>query len=432
VNSSNLKEKVGSLPRLPGCYLFKDNRERVIYVGKAKSLRDRVGSYFNTKVEVNTKTYALIQRINDIDFVEAGSDIEALILEAELIKKHRPKYNISLKDDKSYLYIVIRAGKLPIVLTARKSDIMPKDAVFGPYPDGATAKYVIHTVRKIFPFRDCSSTKFSRYKKQEKPCLYGHIGLCQAPCVFEDVRKYKQSINHLKKLLSGRGLKVLKDLKREMKIASEKQKYEEALSYRNLIQKFEYIREKHNPVQEYLENPYLLEDRALESLESLKNSLEVLKDLPKRIECYDVSNISGKEAASSMVVATNGRIDKSQYKKFKIKLKSTPDDFGMLQEVLRRRLKRNDWPHPNLIVVDGGKGQVSAILDVMNELKIFVPLLGLAKKFETIVYKKDGEFVEKRLPSSDPGLKLLVQLRDESHRFAQRYHHLLRMKKLHL
>ncbi len=443
VNTANSDQvligKVKSLPLVPGIYKFKNKKGEIIYVGKAKSLRNRVKSYFLNKLDVGSKTYALVQRINDIEFIEVLSELEALILEAELIKKYRPKYNIALKDDKSYLYIVIRREKLkfadknvfiPKILTARSTDLQKNDTVFGPYADTSTARYIVKILRKLIPFRDCSAGKFNRYQKLGKPCLFGHIGLCSAPCIQNiSQQAYNHDILKIKKILSGKSVSLVNSLKQEMIKASKNQQYERAGQIRDTVQKFEYISHTYKAADKYIENPYLVDDLVSKSLEELKQHIPSLTKIPNRIECYDISNISGKEAVGSMVVATDGRVDPSEYRKFKIKMPEEPNDFGMMREVLSRRLD-NDWPIPDLIVLDGGKGQISAVMAEFNKLDVHIPLVGLAKRFETIVYYSDGEFVEKVLPRTNDGLKLLQRLRDEAHRFAQKYHHQLRLKKI--
>ncbi|KKS21343.1 MAG: Excinuclease ABC subunit C [candidate division WWE3 bacterium GW2011_GWC1_41_7] len=434
-----LLEKVKELPQSPGVYKFKNIKGEIIYIGKAKNLRSRVKSYFQDNLDVGSKTYALVSRIRDLEYIEALSEFEALLLEAELIRQYRPKYNISLKDDKSYLYIVIRNEKLvvrgkkvgvPRILTARKPDLMDNDTVFGPYPDGSTAKYIVRTVRKIIPFRDCSVAKYTRYQNLGRPCLYGDLGLCSAPCTDNlTIEEYRDDIHKIKKLLSGDSVQIVNTLKKEMDMASKEQNFEKAAHYRDIIQKFDYIRQSFKSANTYIENPYLVEDMITESLDELVKNIPVMRNFPERIECYDISNISGKEAVGAMVVATDGRIDKSQYRKFKIKFKQKPDDFDMMREVLARRFK-NDWPKPDLIVLDGGKGQVSAGMEVMKRMNIDIPLTGLAKRFETIVYTSGSEFIELNLDKNNEGLRLLQRLRNEAHRFAQKYHHHLRLKKI--
>ncbi|OGC69739.1 hypothetical protein A2415_04645 [candidate division WWE3 bacterium RIFOXYC1_FULL_39_7] len=442
---------VQNLPSAPGVYLFKNSSGVVIYVGKAKRLRDRVGSYFHADLDPNSKTFALVQRIEDIEYVEVQSELEAFVLEAALIKKHRPKYNIIQKDDKSYIYIAIRKEKakigdstvlLPKVLTIRETDAQKNDLLFGPYPNGTTAKYIVRALRKIFPFRDCDPAKFNRYHKLGRPCLFGDLGLCPAPCINyseKDLLGYKKNIETIKKVLNGGSTRVVKNMEIEMNAYSKKQDYENAARIRDIIAKYKYVSQKFRRSEEYINNPYLINDIADRAINDLAVILPVLDGVPNRIECYDISNISGKEAVGSMVVAVNGRINKKEYRKFKIKLSATPDDFQMMKEVLTRRLKntfeRSDdkvWPKPDLIVVDGGKGQVGAALEVMSQLNVSVPLVGLAKKEEILVFKDEFGYVELKYPKDSAGLNLIIRLRDEAHRFAQSYHHKLRLQKIRI
>lgn len=444
---------IKTLPRVPGVYLFKNSKSNVVYVGKAKDLKNRVNSYFHGGYPKETKTYALVSQIKDIEYIEVSSELEALILEAELIKKYKPKYNIIYKDDKSYIYIVLRRDSIlidgvkkniPTVITARKSDLRKGDKYFGPYPDGTTAKYIVRTVRKIFTFRDCTRSKFLKYNKINKPCLYGHINLCSAPCVYNsdiNLKSYLKDINRIKEILSGNSNKVYLEIERKMKHFSKNEEYEKAAQLRDLHQKYLYITQKSRSPEDYLENPQLISDKVLDSLKILENSIPNLNTVPNRIECYDISNISGKEAVGSLVVATKGRLDKSQYRKFKIKYKSTPDDYLMIQEVLFRRFKRNKksdadntsnkaWKTPDLIVVDGGRGQVTSVLRSMHMNGVHYPVVGLEKKNETIVYFYKNRFQSINLSKDNPGLQLLILLRDEAHRFAQKYHHQLRLSKI--
>jgi len=449
VKTSNVVQKVENLPQTPGSYIFKDSTGKVIYVGKAKNLKARVKSYFSVNIPSDFKTAELVRRINDLEFIKVDSEFEAIILEAELIKKYKPKYNIVLKDDRSKIYIVIRNDlitlsekkyKLPKVITARKPDLKETDIVFGPYPNNVVVRNILTTSRKIFPFRDCNYSKFSKYKKIRSPCLYGHMGICSSPCLASeasDLSDYKKSISGLKKILSGNVTGLIRDINKKMQTYSKNENYEEAVVCRDLLDKFYFVQKTFREAEEYINNPYLVDDISKKSLEEIKDFLPVLKNLPRRIECYDISNISGKEAVGSMVVSINGTIDKSEYKRFRIKFKKTPDDFGMMYEVLYRRLKRElpgsdmkSWGVPDLIVVDGGKPQVSSASDVLRDLEILVPVVGIAKKYETLVYKEGKDFIEKTFPKDSLGMKLIIKLRDESHRFAQSYHHLLRKKSL--
>ncbi|MFC1700219.1 GIY-YIG nuclease family protein [Patescibacteria group bacterium] len=444
MEKESLRKKVKDLPQLPGVYLFKNKAGRVLYVGKAKSLRSRVGSYFNLKLDTDSKTFVLVSKINDIEHIEVESEFEALILEAELIKKYRPKYNIVLKDDKTHIYIVIRSEKVvlndkkvivPLVTTARKTQLLPKDVVFGPFPNGNVVKQVMRVIRRIFLFRDCSVSKFARYHKLENPCLFGHINVCLAPCVNfleEDLKEYKSNVKKIRKLLSGGTTQLVRSVKRDMDKASKEKDYEKAARFRDLLQNFYYLQTDFRSPESYIDNPYLLEDLSKKALSEISNALPVVEKVPERIECYDISNISGKEATGSMVVAIDGKIEKSEYKRFKVKFKLKPDDYSMMYEVLYRRFKRkkDGWPIPDLVVMDGGRPQVSAALEAMKDLDLFVPVVGLAKKEETLVFKDGDAFKEVKLSRNNEGLKLLIHLRDEAHRFAQRYHHLLRKKAL--
>lgn len=443
--TTNITEKVNKLPHNPGVYQFLDGGGQVIYVGKAKSLANRVGQYFQKNLR-DGKTKQLVENVVDLRVIEVFSELEALILEAELIRKYRPKYNINLKDDKSYLYIVIRkAGDFSKLATARRNDVLKSDKVFGPFPDSQTARYIVRAIRRIFPFRDCSPTKFAKYKKLGSPCLYGHIKLCPAPCVDQITQKdYQQNINRIKQFLEGKQQSLVKDLRKKMLRHAKNQAYEQAEEVKKVLRRFEYVQQSFRAPREFMENPYLVDDIYETALKELVNVLPWLKNPPKRIECYDVANISGKDGAVSMVVAINGRLEKREYKKFKIKLKDTPDDTFMLREALTRRflheVRENlvSWGLPDLVMVDGGKGQVSVAEDVLKglglkKLEWEISVIGLAKKEEIVVYRRCQErsdeaisYEELRLEKSSEALKLLQRLRDESHRFARVYHHHLR------
>ena len=425
--------------------MFKNESGKVIYVGKAIRLYDRVKSYFVIAIDTSSKTAALVRQIVDLDTIEVETELEALILEASLIKKHNPKYNVALKDDKSSLHIVIRNEevkingkpvKLPVVITARATELKPNDKIYGPYAHGTVAKYLLRTLRRMFPFRDCSTSKFQRYQGLGSPCFYGHVGLCPAPCTNAvSIEEYKAQVKQLQRLLEGESPRLLGSLEKEMRKLSKEMKYEEAAQKRDLLSKINYITRNFRDPEEYMDNPYLIEDLVSQALDELVANIPELKRLPSRIECYDISNLFGKDATGSMVVATDGRIDKSEYRKFRIKFKETPDDFEMIREVLRRRFAREKlesknmkkWGTPDLIVIDGGKGQVSAAVEVLQKLGLSIPIIGLAKRLETIVLSGLSEV---SLSKDNAGLKLLQRLRDEAHRFAKKYHMQLRLRKI--
>lgn len=444
MNNNKLQEKISRVPTVPGVYKYFDVDGNVIYVGKAKNLRNRVKSYFRINFDKDTKTQALVENIFDLEYIEVSSELEALILEEKLVKKFQPKYNILLKDDKSFLYIVIRDSKVkisheeknfPVVFPARKTDLKKDDLYFGPYPRAEVARFVLRSLRKIIPYRDCSVSKFRTYQKLGQGCLYGHLGLCSAPCTEQIVMtNYQKDVNKIIKFLDGKFAKIISEVVEEMKEASKKEEFERAAKLRDIIKKFEYLTINTSKIDSFVENPLLIEDIISTSLDNLLKYIPILKEFPQRIECYDISNTSGKEATASMTVALDGRLVSSEYRRFKIKLKKTPDDFAMLSEVLERRFKRSliddSWKLPNLIVLDGGKGQLSSGLLVAKNLGIETTIISIAKKDEILYYEKDGEFFDVRLPKTDETLKLIQRLRDEAHRFAKKYHHQLRLKKL--
>ncbi len=434
--TEGLKEKINSLPKKPGVYLFKDSKGRVIYVGKSVSLRDRVSSYFSDIVD-GEKTRLLVKNIYDLSFIEVENELEALLLESELIKRKKPRFNISLKDDKSFKFIVIKNEKIeginyPVVKTARKVD-EKKDIFFGPFPEGRTVNEVMRAVRKIIPFRDCSLSKFKKYRKIGSPCLYGHIGLCPAPCVGRVTGvEYRKIVLSLRKLLSGNSKNLIRELGAEMKAAANNKDFEKAAFYRDQIKKYEYVTQEFRSTSSYVDNPNLMEDKRKKSLEDLVNAISILSKAPLRIECYDISNISGKDATASMVVANSGGLQRGEYKRFRIRSKETPDDFWMVREVLRRRFNKthSNWKVPDLIVIDGGKGQVGSANGILDEFGLEISVIGLAKRFEHVIYNDGDTFKELNLGPDNSGLKLLQQMRDEAHRFAKRYHHFLRIKSL--
>lgn len=439
MNVSMLWAKVSALPKEPGVYKFMDEAGRVIYVGKAKNLKNRVGSYLSDSIPLGSKTKLLVDNIRNLEVIPVQSELEALLLEAKLIKAHKPKFNVSLKDDKSYKYIIILNTKIdgmsyPMVTTTRKS-VMAAKPCYGPFPDGAKVNEVLRSIRKVIPFRDCSTNKFKKYRKIGSPCLYGHLGLCSSPCInLLDNRKYLRDITLLKRFLAGDAASFRKSLFSMMISNSKKQNYELAAYYRDKLEKYSYITLGSRDVSNYIQNPNLVDDTRKLALNELTKDIEILTTTPKRIECYDISNIAGKDATASMIVAVQGQLLNSHYKRFKIKAKDTPDDFLMIKEVIGRRFshkpEETGWMWPDLIVIDGGKGQVSSVTRALNELCIDIPVVGLAKRFERIIYLFNGCYREKALARSNEGLKLIQSLRDEAHRFARRYHHLLRMKSL--
>lgn len=397
----------------PGIYIFKDKNRKVLYIGKAIDLKSRISGYFNSQ-DSRPQIKTLVPQIYSLETIEVLSEIEALILEANLIKKYLPPFNIKLTDDKDYLYIKITKGEFPKVVTARKKELSDAKAYFGPFPSANTVKSTLKKLRKIFPW--CSGGK---------KCFYYHLGLCPGPCAGKIGKfEYNKIISRLIAFLNGRKEQVIKDLESEMNQNSKDLKYEKAQNIKKTIEGINYLTQTNN-AQIYLENPNFVEDQTRISLEDLKKDLN-LKKLPERIECFDISNISGKFAVGSMVVLIHGDIDKKLYRKFKINLATTgSDDVGMMKEVLQRRMKHKEWPFPDLILIDGGRGQVRAAEFEINNLKIKIPLFGLAKKMEWL-YPPEGKII--KLSKSSLSLRLLQKIRDEAHRFALSYHRKLRDK----
>ena len=417
------------LPHKPGVYTFKNKNGRVIYVGKAIDLYHRVASYFSRftpDVQLqfhigseNVKTSILAGEITSVETIIVESELEALILEANLIKKHLPEFNVSLKDDKDYLYIKITKEDFPKVVTARAKDLKGSLKHFGPFPSSRTVRDTLKVLRRVFPW--CAQPPRPGLARL-KPCFYYHIGQCPGACAGEISKTdYRKNIFRLAKLLEGGKEKLVDDLMEEMKKAAVEQQFEEADRLKRMIQGIAYLTQP-NRTKSYLENPNFLEDQRGVALEELKDVLH-LDRIPERIECYDISNIQGHESTGSMVVLTNGEIDKSQYRKFKIKITGRPNDVGMHKEMMRRRLSHPEWPFPDLILVDGGKGQVNGIMEELGTRSVELRVYGIAKRMEWL-YGSDGSVI--KLSRRSPALKLVQKIRDEAHRFAITYH-----RKLH-
>jgi len=401
----------------PGVYILKNRNRKILYIGKALNLRNRLKSY--QRPTDDPRVSRLIEHIFEVDTLEVNSEIEALILEANLIKKYKPEFNVQLKDDKDYLYIIFTRDKFPKVLPARRKKIADAKEYFGPFPSATTVRRTLKTIRRIFPYSTC--------KPSSRVCLHYHLGLCPGVCVGKiGFRDYKKNIKNLRLFLNGKKQKVIHGLEREMKIASKKLKFEEAEEIRKKLNGLNYVTQPRGDVTRYMEDPEFIRLRYKEDLEELKSVLN-LKKIPGRIEGYDISNIHGEYATGSMVVITDGEIDKSEYKKFKIKRVKGISDTAMMKEIISRRFN-NDWRLPDLIVVDGGKGQLSSCLAAQKESQLNIPCLGLAKRLEQIYIP--GKDKPLRLPRDSKALHLLQRLRDEAHRFAISYHRNLRGREL--
>jgi excinuclease ABC subunit C len=537
---SAMDEKISHLPDSQGVYLMKDDTGRIIYVGKAVNLKNRVRSYFQSSRNHSPKVTAMVARIQDLEYIVTASEMEALILECNLIKKHRPKYNISLKDDKNFPYIkVTLQEEFPLVLVTRK---VVKDGAryFGPYTDAGAVHQTLKLVRQLFPLRSC------RKLDAPRPCLQHHIKRCLAPCGGKVERQvYGEMIKAVCLLLEGRSDVVVKDLRHRMTTAAQRLEFEQAASLRNQLAAVEKLREKQQMVTgagdqdvvglartetstcaqvffirsglvvgrehyllaggqdesegevlaAFLKQYYnqaafipreILLPLAVEEQELLTQWLSRLKpgkvvievpkrggkrDLvtmatenatiqlqeveqrrrqedersgsalaelaaylylpqpPQRIECFDISHIQGAETVASMVVFEAGMPKKADYRHYKLTtVEGNPDDFRSMQEVVGRRYQESAAVVPDLIVIDGGKGQLSSALEIIRAAGLtMVPVIGLAKEFEHIF--QPGQSQPLVLPRSSPALYLLQRIRDEAHRFAITFHRKLRAKR---
>lgn len=391
-------------------------------MGKAKNLKKRVSSYFTGSL--GEKTQIMISQAHKIHITIVESELESLLLEAALIKKLNPKYNSKLTDGKAYPLIRITKDAYPKVLTARRADD-PKSLYFGPYPNVGAMRTVLKIIRRIFSFVNV-------LHHPKKPCLYYHLGLCPCPEVFDSAEiktNYKKNIRHIIQFLNGEKTTILSELQKERDEYSKNEQFEDAQNVQKQIDAVVFVTSPTHKPFEYEINPNLREDLRTDELLSLQEELKkngVTTNYPHRIECYDISNTSGLQATASLVVLTDGEIDKSQYRKFKIDPTIIgPNDFAMMKHTLKRRLKHSEWPTPDLIIVDGGKGQVSSALEALQEAQSSIPLVGLAKREEIII---TSTFTEIKLPKSSKASLLVRRIRDEAHRFAVSYHRKLRSK----
>jgi len=372
------------------------------------------------------KTRVMISQVKKIRVTVVESELESLLLEASYIKKFSPRYNIRLTDGKSYPLIrIARKVDYPPVLTARRPE--DKHSIyFGPYPSSGTMKSVLKIIRRIFPY-------VSVPKHPKRTCLYYHLNLCPCPPMFDSLtlkKEYKKNIRHIVSFLEGDKQKVLKELEKERDEASRNENFEKATSVQKKIDAILYVTSSVHKPFEYETNPNLRSDLRLNELHELKEHLAgkgVAVDKLDRIECYDISNFAGTLAVGSMVVFVNGEKESNFYRRFKISPDIVgPNDFAMMEEVLRRRLKHEkDWGLPDLLIVDGGKGQISSALKAVRDSGYTIPIIGLAKREEIII---TAGFKEIRLPRDSHALHLMQRIRNEAHRFAVTYHRKLRSK----
>lgn len=440
--TEQVKRKLVELPKQPGVYFHKNASGEIIYVGKAAVLRSRVRQYFQQSRARDPKTEALVQEIADIDWMVVDSELEALFLEAEMIRRYMPQYNILLRDDKSMSYIrVDYDSDYPTVSTTRR----PLDdgaRYFGPYLSTLSVRKALKILRKIFPF----ATR--RVVGQKRATLHYHLGL--DPGLEEgktSLQDYRSNLRKLMAVIEGKRTSIIKELERDMKRASKIHDYETAAKLRNQVFALQNLGQQVIfSDKEFLD---ISKDHALSELVELLG----LDGFPRRIEGYDISHMQGSDVVASMVVFTNGVSDKGQYRKFKTK-RNINDDFTNMNETILRRLSERNikaWGKPNLVLIDGGKGQLDAAIRARDELgHDRIPFVGLAKREEQIVIHKLGsnvsvneavlhalggfmtvsdDFILLNVPHSSNLVKLLQRIRDESHRFAVSYHSVLKVKR---
>lgn len=538
--NDEIKEKLTLLPDKPGCYLMKDQQGRIIYVGKAVNLKNRVRSYFQNSAHHSPKVKSLVAHIETFETILTSSEIEALILECNLIKKHRPKYNISLRDDKTYPYIKVTLGEAyPRVLSTRRV-VKDQARYFGPFTNAGAMHETLKLLKKMFPLRTCKNMNVPR------PCLQFYIKRCLAPCTGEvPQEEYGAMIRSICLFLEGRSDEVVKQLEEEMLEAAEALEFERAARLRDQLAAVKQIRAKQNIVtgsgdqdalglarsamgtcvqvffvrsgklvgrdhfllsgseeesdgevlgafiKQYYDQATFLprqvllpqeiaEQELLQEWLSEKKGSKVVLEWPKRgtkrdlvqmasnnaqevlsaqaikleqdkartlgavteleeylqldrpplrMECFDISHIQGSETVASMVVFEDGKPKKEHYRRFKLRtVEGKPDDFKSMQEVVSRRYGDLDLPVPDLIIIDGGKGQLSSALPLIRSCGLYdVPVVGLAKEFEHIF--KEGQSEPVILPRQSEALYLVQRIRDEAHRFAITYHRKLRTKR---
>jgi len=415
------KEEIKKLPAKPGVYIFKDKSGKIIYIGKALSLKNRLQNYFQNR-RLDSKTKTLVAQVAQINFLLTESEFEALILEAKLIKQHQPKFNVRLKDNTRYLYIAIHQDPFPYLYIVRRPEL-EKDLLdwYGPFPSANTTRRVFRFIRRIFPYRSCRTLPSS-------PCLYYHLKLCPGVC-FQPVKNYPHTIRQIRRLLSGQSKTLIKNLERKMKRLAKELKFEEAQTVKKQIVALQHITQTWRAS----------EDEPLwQGLWGIRQILVKYQKIEpttlQKIEGYDISNLGEKIAVGSQVVFINGQAEKSLYRKFNLHQKIRHDPAG-IREIISRRLKHSEWLYPQLILVDGGKTQVQAAFAALKKHHLVgqIALLGLAKRQEVIVIPKiEKERITSwkllKLSCHSPALRLLQQVRDEAHRFAQKYYHLLHRK----
>ncbi|MDI6591362.1 MAG: UvrB/UvrC motif-containing protein [Patescibacteria group bacterium] len=426
------KDKITQLPKSSGVYAFKGRDREILYIGKAANIRERVKNHFQ---KLTYKDNLFIDQVSKIGYLKTDSEIEALILEANLIKKYQPKYNVIWRDDKNYFFVAKTKEDFPRIFITHQPILKTKNLKFkteyvGPFVDGKALKETLKVLRKVFPYRSCRVLP-------KRACLWYHLGRCPAPCLLktkliEEIPKNtlkiknicQRNARNLMKIIEKGKNPVLKELKKEMKIASKNQEFEEAARIRDQIEALEKVM-AHAKIFEPPIRQITPWCKMYNKIELRLRKMLKVKNKISRIEAYDISNIQGKAATGSMVTFIDGLPDKNFYRKFKIKIAGKPNDIAMLKECLTRRLKHPEWPYPDLILIDGGQAQLNAAILKAKSYKLKAKTMALAKKKnELYIENQKKPILLKTLPREI--FNLILQLRDEAHRFALSYHKKLR------
>jgi excinuclease ABC subunit C len=422
--------KVREFPQSPGVYLMKDAAGRVIYVGKAKNLRARAGSYFLKAAALDRRTAELVREIADIDFLPAESEVDALLAEARLVKDVQPKYNQELKDDKTFPYLEIytREDFPRVEFTREPSERGTK--LYGPFASASGLRGAIQVLQKIFKFRTCSLDIDEGDEKWRwfRPCLLASINQCTAPCNLRiSKEEYRRDINRLKMFLEGKKGSLLKQMRAEMTAAAKELRFEQAARLRDEIRMLETLDERGELDTHVQPEVFYIDPK--KGLAGLKKILK-LAETPRVVEGVDIAHLGGDETVASLVQFIDGLPFKPGYKRYKIRSVAGVDDFASIHEVVARRFQRlsaEQEAFPDLLLIDGGKGQLNAGLAAFETLGIQPPtVISLAKREEEIYVAGADEPL--RLSRHAYALRLLQYVRDEAHRFAQHYHHILRRK----
>jgi len=424
------REKVRTFPTAPGVYLMKDRLGRVIYVGKAVNLRSRAGSYFLAAAAVDRRTCDLVPEIADLDYIQTDSEVDAVLLEARLIKDIQPRFNQELKDDKTFPYLqIVTHEDFPRIEFTRK----PRSKgvkLYGPFPSAKKLRGTIGVLQKVFKFRTCSLDIAEDEERWRwfRPCLLASINQCTAPCNLRiSQAEYKNDIRRLRMFLDGKKETLLQELREEMLQAAQERKFERAARLRDEIKALESLSLRGNLNEHVQPEVFYIDPR--KGLNGLKKIFQ-LEKVPRVIEGMDIAHLQGGETVASLVQFIDGLPFKHGYKRYKIRTVEGVDDFASMREVVSRRFRRlsqSGEAFPDLLLIDGGLGQLNAALEAMRTIEVQPPLtISLAKREEEVYVP--GESEPRRLGRHSYALRLLQYVRDEAHRFAQSYHHMLRRK----